>query len=308
VTGGQGRVLVGAIEGGGTKFICAIGESPGSVLERAIVPTADAGTTLQKCLRFFRAAAGRHGPIAALGIACFGPLQLRADAHDHGCLLPTPKPGWSGANLVSPFREALNVPVAVDTDVGAAALGELALGAGQGSGSLAYVTVGTGIGGAVAPGGPGSRAMHAEMGHLTVRRDPRDAQFAGICRFHGDCLEGLASGPAIRARWGSDLSALPADHAGRAIVAGYIGQLAAAIALLHAPEVLVLGGGVMSDGSLLPAVRDSSLAWLGGYLPYLRDPASVRSFIRAPALGGDSAIAGAMLMALDAASLRRIPP
>jgi fructokinase len=304
VTGGEGR-LVGAIEGGGTKFVCAVGESPRSIRERATVPTTDAGTTLEECLRFFRASAARHGPIAALGIGCFGPLQLRVDAHDYGCLLPTPKPGWSGVSVVALFREALNVPVALDTDVGAAAYGELAAGAGQGFGSLAYVTVGTGIGGAVEPGIPGSRAMHAEMGHLAIRRDPRDAQFAGICPFHGDCLEGLASGPAIRARWGSDLSALPADHAGRAIVAGYIAQLAAAIALLHAPEVLVLGGGVMSDGTLLPQVQDLALASLGGYLPHLRDPASMRSFIRAPALGTGSAITGAMLMALAAISSRR---
>jgi fructokinase len=150
--------------------------------------------------------------------------------------------------------------------------------------------------------------MHAEMGHLAVRRDPRDAHFAGTCPFHGDCLEGLASGPAIRARWGCELSELPLDHAGRQIIAGYIGQLAAAIALLHAPEVLVVGGGVMSDGRLLPQVRDSALALLGGYLPHLRDPASMQSFIRAPALGGTSAISGAVLMALETLHAERSSP
>jgi fructokinase len=298
--GAHGRMLVGAIEGGGTKFVCAVGESPVAIYERAVVPTTDAHATLGECLRFFRAVAGRHGPIAALGIACFGPLQLRQDAPDYGCLLPTPKPGWSGVSVLSPFREAWSIPVALDTDVGAAARGELAVGAGHGFGSLGYVTVGTGIGGAVAPGRPGRRAMHAEMGHLAVRRDPRDTEFAGICPFHGDCLEGLASGPAIRARWRSDLSALPAGHAGRAIIAGYLGQLAAAIALLEAPEVLIMGGGVMSDGTLLAPVRDSALALLGSYLPHLRDPASMGSYIRAPALGSDSAISGALLMALDA--------
>jgi fructokinase len=135
------------------------------------------------------------------------------------------------------------------------------------------------------------------MGHLGVRRDARDTEFAGLCPFHGDCLEGLASGPAIRARWGCDLASLPADHAGRSIVAGYIGQLAAAIALLHAPQSLVIGGGVMSDGTLLPLVRQSTASHLGGYLAYLRDPDSMGAFIRAPGLGSDSAIAGAMLMA-----------
>ena len=165
----------------------------------------------------------------------------------------------------------------------------------------AYVTVGTGIGGAVAPLTPGPRSAHAEMGHLPVRRHPHDADFAGICPFHRDCLEGMASGPAVRARWGCDLSQLPADHPGRAIIAGYIAQLACAIALLHAPEVLVIGGGVMSDGSLLPRIRSSALEQLGGYLMHLRDAASMHAFITPPALGRDSAIAGATLMALEAA-------
>jgi fructokinase len=296
----QGRDLVGAIEGGGTKFICAVGESPAAILERVVVPTTDANATLGECLRFFRAAAGRHGTVRALGIGCFGPLQLRSDMPHFGSLLATPKAGWSQTSVLAPFREALGIPVVLDTDVGAAARAELELGAGRGQASLAYVTVGTGIGGAVAPGQPATRAMHAEMGHLTVRRDPRDVQFAGACPFHGDCLEGLASGPAILARWGCDLSSLAGDHTGRSIIAGYLGQLAAAIALLHAPQSLVIGGGVMSDESLLPLIREYTAARLGGYLEYLRDPASMGAFIRAPVLGKDSAIAGAMLMALEA--------
>jgi fructokinase len=301
----QERALIGVIEGGGTRFVCAVGESAAAFVERTVVPTTDAATTLGECLQFFAAAAGRHGPIAALGIGCFGPLQLRSDAANFGCLLSTPKAGWSGVSVLAPFRAALGIPVVLDTDVGAAARGELAVGAGRGLDSLAYVTVGTGIGGAVAPGDTASRAMHAEMGHLIVRRDARDAEFAGICPFHGDCLEGLASGPAIRARWGVELSALPADHPGRAIIAGYIGQLAAAIALLHAPHRLVIGGGVMADGSMLPLVRESAQALLGGYLPQLRDREGIGSFIAAPALGRDSAIAGAALMALDAVRLAR---
>jgi fructokinase len=300
-------VLVGAIEGGGTKFICAIGHPTGAVLERIVMPTSDARTTIGECLRFFEAAAIRHGPVQALGIACFGPLQLRKDAGNFGCLLDTPKPDWSGIDVLGPFRQQLKVPVAIDTDVGAAARGELALGAGQGCASLAYVTVGTGIGGAVAPSIAGMQALHAEMGHLPVRRDARDGNFAGTCPFHGDCLEGLASGPAILARWGRPLSALPPAHAGRAMIGGYVGQLAAAIALLHSPEVLVVGGGVVADAALLPQIRDSALAWLGGYLPHLRDAAAMHAFIRAPGLDADSAICGALLMAADALASRRVP-
>lgn len=299
----QQRALVGAIEAGGTRFVCAIGDLPTAMRERIEVPTTDPAKTLGACLQFFETAARRHGRLAALGIGCFGPLQVRPDSPEYGRILATPKPGWSGIDVMAPFRDALDIPVVLDTDVGAAARGELAFGAGRGGHSLAYVTVGTGIGGAVAPLPSGPRPAHAEMGHLLVRRHPQDAHFAGICPFHRDCLEGMASGPAVRARWGCDLSQLPVDHPGRAIIADYIAQLACAIALLHAPEVLVIGGGVMSDGSLLPRIRSGALEQLGGYLMHLQDAQSMHAFISPPALGRDSAIAGATQMAQEAAAL-----
>jgi fructokinase len=296
VTQSTERRRIGAIEGGGTKFVCAVGDAHGVILERALIPTRDPTATLGDCLRFFADAAARSGPVEALGIACFGPLQLRKDAPDFGRLFPTPKPTWSGADVLAPFENALDIPVAIDTDVGCAALGEWRCGAGRGLGSLAYVTVGTGIGGAVVPAS-GARLMHAEMGHLPVRRDPRDAGFAGVCPFHGDCLEGLASGPAVRARWDCDLAALPVDHPGRAIIAGYIAQLAAAIALLHSTEGIVIGGGVTTGGALLAGVRRATHDLLGTYLPPLRSADQVANLIRAPGLGADSAITGALLMA-----------
>lgn len=294
-----GRVLIGAIEGGGTKFVCAVAGSATAVIERAVIPTRDPESTFVDIIEFFRAAGRRYGDIAALGFACFGPLQLRSDAPDYGRLLGTPKQGWSGVDVITPLKAQFHVPIALDTDVAAAASGELEFGAGRGDGSLAYVTVGTGIGGAVAPHATGTRLMHAEMGHLIVRRNPRDTGFAGICPFHGDCLEGLASGPAIRARWGSDLADLPLAHPGRAIIAGYLAQLVVAIALLHSPQSVVLGGGVLKDGALLALVRQATGALLHGYLPPLRDPAQVERFVRAPALADDSAIAGAVRMALE---------
>jgi fructokinase len=298
-----GRVLIGAIEGGGTKFVCAVAGSALSVIDRAVIPTRDPASTFRDIIEFFRAAARRHGDIAALGFACFGPLQLRVDAPDYGCLLGTPKQGWSGVDVLAPLKAQFHVPVALDTDVAAAARGELEFGAGRDDGSLAYVTVGTGIGGAVAPHSTGGRLLHAEMGHLIVRRDPRDTGFAGLCPFHGDCLEGLASGPAIRARWGSDLADLPSAHPGRDLIAGYLAQLVVAIALLHSPQSVVLGGGVMKDDALLALVRQATGTLLHGYLPPLRDSAQVERFVRAPALADDSAIAGAVQMALD--SLRQ---
>jgi fructokinase len=297
--------LVGAVEGGGTKFVCAIGYSPAQVLERITIPTSDPATTLAACVQFFLQSTKRHGPIKALGVACFGPLQLQREALDFGCLQSTPKSGWSQANVLAPLRDALDVPVTLDTDVGAAADAEWRLGAGQGLGSLAYVTVGTGIGGAVVPDiRAGQRLMHPEMGHLLVRRDPRDNGFAGVCPFHGDCLEGLASGPAIHARWNCDLSSLPPDHPGRSIIAGYLGQLVAGIALLHAVDRIAMGGGVMTDGTLLPMVRGATHHYLNGYMHPLRRPGEIESFLTLPALGGNAAIAGAILQAQDRLAAR----
>ena len=245
-----------------------------------------------------RQARQRPGPITALGVGCFGPLGLRPGSAEYGRLLDTPKRGWAGAAIVEPLSTALHVPVALDTDVGAAALGEWRLGAGRGLGSLAYVTVGTGIGAAMAPvDGRAGRLLHPEMGHLPARRDPRDLQFAGACPFHGDCVEGLASGIAIRARWGSELQSLPAGHEGRDIIAGYLGQLAASIVLVWSVERIAFGGGVMSDAALLPRVRAATHACLNGYLPPLKERESLDHYLVAPALGSQSAIAGALLMA-----------
>lgn len=295
--------LYGAIEGGGTKFICALGSPDATPLMQHHVPTADPARTLAACIRFFEEACGRHGNMAALGVACFGPLQLRRDAPDYGHLLSTPKAGWSGCDIVGSLHSALGVPVELDTDVGAAALAEWRLGAGRDAGSLVYVTVGTGIGGALVPQSAQSRLMHAEMGHLPLRRDARDAGFAGTCPFHGDCAEGLASGPAIRARWGCDLAELDAGHAGRDLIAGYLGQLAAAITLLLSPGCIVFGGGVMRDGAMLPRVRQAMREYLGGYLPPLREPAAFDTYLRAPGLGTQSGITGALLLARGIATV-----
>lgn len=292
--------LYGAVEGGGTKFVCAVGTSPSDILACTSVPTTAPAATMAGCLAFFRQAQERHGALRALGIACFGPLGLRRGSPEYGRLLDTPKPGWSGAAIVDPLSNGLGVPVALDTDVGAAALGEWRLGAGLGLGSLAYVTVGTGIGAAMAPQDPRvGRLLHPEMGHVPVRRDPRDAGFAGICPFHGDCVEGLACGPAVRARWGCDLEALPPEHEGRSIIAGYLGQLAASIALMLSVERIAFGGGVMTDAAMLPLVRAATRAYLQGYLPPLRSTGSLDQYIVAPALGARSAITGALLMARD---------
>ena len=297
-------LLLGAIEGGGSKFLCALGVPGRDFLESTNVPTGEPQATLDACVEFFMGAQRRHGTITALGVACFGPLQTDPNAADYGCVLNTPKAGWSGFHLLGKLRAALGVPVALDTDVGAAAQAEWRLGAGRDSGSLVYVTVGTGIGGACAPELPYRRLMHAEMGHLPMRSDPRDAGFAGTCPFHGSCAEGLASGPAILARWGQNLESLPVEHPGRDLIAGYLGQLTASIALLLSPHRIVLGGGVMNDTTMLDRVRTATHEYLQDYLPPLRTRASFDSFLRAPELGTRSGLVGALLLAGAAAGAK----
>lgn len=293
--------LYAGIEGGGTKFVCAVARAPLEILDSIVIATTDSHATLAECVRFLLGMQDRHGRIASIGFSSFGPIELRRGAH-FGRMLPTPKPGWSGADLLAPLRAAFEVPIRLDIDVGGAALAEWRLGAGRGLGSLAYVTVGTGIGGAVVPWYPAGRLMHAEMGHLRVRRHRLDADFAGCCPFHGDCLEGLASGPAIRARWGCEMSALPPGHAGREIIASYLGQLAAAIALMLSPERIVFGGGVMSDGTLLPLVQEALFSSLNGYVPALSDRDVANAYVCMPSLGTQSGITGALLLAQEGAS------
>jgi fructokinase len=238
--------------------------------------------------------------LRALGVASFGPIELDRRSPEFGHMLDTPKPGWSGAAIVQPLEQGLGLPVLLDTDVGAAALGEWRLGAGRGLGSLAYVTVGTGLGAEIAPRNPdAARIAHPEMGHIPVRRDPRDQAFAGSCPFHGDCLEGLASGSAVQARWGCRLEDLPPAHEGRAVIAGYLGQLAAVLALVASVQRVVFGGGVMKDAALLPMIRDALHGWLRGYVAPLGPRAGLDEYLVGPALGSHSAIAGALLMAQE---------
>jgi fructokinase len=303
-TPGESRLqlpLLGAIEGGGTKFVCAVGHSPQSILERVVIPTREPESTLQAVLDFFSAAQRTHGAIAAFGCASFGPLDLRPGSATFGRLLATPKAGWSDTDLVGALRSRFTAPVAIDTDVAAAALAELRCGAGRDVGSVAYVTVGTGIGGGFAPAPAGlARLLHPEMGHLRVRRDRRDKDFQGICPFHGDCLEGLASGPAIRARWGTPLNGLTPAHPAWSIIGGYLGELAVSIVLVASPERLIFGGGVMSNPHLLPHVHRAARELLNGYIGPLNDAGALERYICTAGLGDDAGLAGAFLLATQA--------
>ena len=292
-----------AIEAGGTKFVCAIGTADGTLLERVRFATRDPDSTLDEARAFFEAAAQRYGTPRALGIASFGPLELDPNAPLYGHLLRTPKPGWHNADLLAPFV-SLGIPVALDTDVNAAALAESVWGAGRRPDgtpldTLVYVTVGTGIGGGVVVHGRTLRGlMHPELGHIHPRRHPGDAGFTGVCKHHGDCLEGLASGPAIVARLGHELGNASPDHPIWNIEADYIGQLCAQLTLTLSPQRIVLGGGVMQHARLFPLIRASTQRWLGGYIARHQLENGIDDFIVAPGLDDRSGILGALLIAL----------
>jgi fructokinase len=283
--------IFAAIELGGTKTIVGVGRDSHAFIESDRFSTVAPEQTLMRAAAVLREWAARHGPIVALGIGSFGPVRLDARAEDWGCMLATPKPGWAGAEVAPFFVERLGCRVAIDTDVNTAALAEVRIGAGQGCQHLAYVTVGTGIGGGLVLNGARHHgALHAEIGHLLPRRH-HDDDFAGICPYHGDCLEGLASGPAIEARLGAPLDTLGGDHPFRAVLADYLAQLAMAMRLSVSVERVVMGGGVLSRLDLLPAVNAALAQKLAGYLPEADGPIVV-----APALA-DAGLHGALMLA-----------
>jgi fructokinase len=285
--------MLGAVEAGGTKFVLALADAAGTIRERARIDTRAPAETFAEMAAFFRSAQERHGRIAAFGVASFGPIDVDPGSPAYATFTTTPKPGWSGACLVDALRE-FGAPLRLATDVDGAALGEALHGAGRGCRTLAYTTVGTGIGtGVVRDGRPLAGASHYEAGHVRVPHDRAADPFAGLCPFHGDCLEGLASGPAILARWGHELSEASREQV--ALIARYLGSFAATLVLLHMPDRLVFGGGVMKAPGLIDALREDARASLAGYVAGWDGDLAER--IVSPALGDDAGITGAIELA-----------
>ncbi|NTZ43196.1 ROK family protein [Altererythrobacter sp. SALINAS58] len=256
--------LIGGIEAGGTKFVLSVGTSPTEILASTTITTADPQITLMQAAGWFE----QFDQLQSLGIASFGPIDLDPSSSRWGHILETPKPGWTGCDLRGFFARRFSIPVGIDTDVNGAALAEFRFGAGRGAVSLAYITVGTGIGvGLVIDDKPVLGLGHPEMGHILPRRAEGDQDFPGVCPYHGDCLEGLASGSAIAARYGKSLSDLSPDHTGRRWIAEYLGQLCHTLAATVAVEIVVLGGGVMQTPGLIDATRNAADMLDQGYLP-----------------------------------------
>jgi len=286
--------MFGGLEAGGTKFVCAAGTGPDGLVTHRI-PTTTPEETLAAALDWFRAR-----DITALGIGSFGPVSLHRGAPDWGRVTTTPKAGWAGADIAGVLGRGLGVPVAFDTDVNAAALGERRWGAARGLDTFLYLTVGTGIGGGgYARGQRLHGLIHPEMGHLRVPRAPGD-DWPGHCPFHGDCLEGLAAGPAIAARCGAPAETLPPDHPAWAQVSHALAHGVYALLCALSPERVILGGGVAGQPHLLPRIREGLAALLGGYFshPALDD---LDTFLVPPGLGAHSGALGAIALAEEAA-------
>jgi len=286
-----------AVEVGGTKVLCLVGSDPDHIVAQTRIPTGKPAETLAQVFAFFQQEAATGGPLAAIGIASFGPLELRRSHPRYGFIRTSPKPGWSGVDLVGPARHTLGVPVGFDTDVNAAALGEGRWGAARGLDTFGYLTVGTGIGvGAVVEGRALHGLGHPEMGHLSVPRQPGD-RFAGHCPFHGDCWEGMASGAAIAARWGCPAEQLRGDQLRAAVdlEAAYLAAGLRNIVYAIAPQRIVIGGSVSRLPGLFPMVRAKLGEALAGY-PGL-DEHAAGDFILPPALGPLAGPAGALVLA-----------
>jgi fructokinase len=289
---------LGGIEAGGTKFVCAVAREPPTVDDQIEFRTTTPDETLATAIAFFRRQAQ---PVSAVGLASFGPIDINPTSPAYGRIGRTPKPGWSGVDVVAALRDALGVPVRVDTDVNGAALAEARWGAGQRLQNLVYLTVGTGIGGGALVEGQLLHGLrHPEMGHIPVPHDRRADPFAGACPFHSDCLEGLASGEAIRQRWGRIAETLPPDHPAWDLEAQYLAAGLTSIALILSPQRIILGGGVMQQTQLFPRIRGRFRDLLGGYSVGDMTAAELDRYIVPSALGGRAGVLGALALAQDA--------
>lgn len=288
--------MFAGIEAGGTKFVCAVGTGPLDVRAKVSIATTTPGETFARVIGFIEDQQQRFEPVRAIGIASFGPLDLREASATYGQILSTPKAGWHHVDVVGSLRRQLSVPIALDTDVNAAALAESRWGAGRNRDPVVYITVGTGIGGGVVLNGqPLHGKLHPEVGHVPVRRHADDA-FRGSCPYHGACLEGLAAGPAIRARWGRDPAALGADlDRAVALEAWYLAQLVAMTLAFWSPERVILGGGVLKLPGLLDAVRAAAASVLNGYFDV--KTSNGEDFITPPGLGDLSGVLGGLALA-----------
>lgn len=290
--------LFGGIEAGGTKFVCAVGSGPDDIRAEVRFPTAQPDETIQQAIDFFKSQIDKLGPLAAIGIASFGPVDPNPASVTFGQITTTPKPGWAQTDLVGPFKHVFNLPISFDTDVNGAALAEGRWGAAQGLDTFLYLTIGTGIGGGMMSNGRLLHGLiHPEMGHIPLPHDWQKDPFPGSCPYHGDCFEGMAAGPAIEARWQSKGQQLSPNHPAWELEAHYIALALRSFICTLSPQRIILGGGVMQQTQLFPLIRQKTQATLNGYI---QSPAILRkidSYIVPPKLGSRAGVLGAIALA-----------
>lgn len=287
---------LGALEAGGTKMVCAIGDEKGNIFDRVSFPTLTPEETMGGLIEYFK-----DKNIEALGIGSFGPLCLDKSAPNYGDITTTPKLAWKDYPLRKAFVDALGIPVGIDTDVNAAALGEATYGAGKGIDSLVYYTIGTGVGGGALVDGVLVHGMvHPEMGHMLLRPDPRDPAPHGFCPYHDGCIEGMANGPAIEKRWGVSAKELPEDHVAWDVEAEYLAQMCVNTIVTLSPKKIVLGGGVMHQLHLFPRIRKRTLELLNGYVAHPAILENIDDYIVPPGLGDNAGAVGSLLLAVQA--------
>ena len=287
-------MLIGGIEAGGTKMVCAVADENGSIKDRITIPTTQPAETMETMMSYFK-----KKDIAALGIGSFGPLDLNPTSATYGYITQTPKPGWQNTNFAGMFSETLGIPVAIDTDVNAAILGEVTWGAAKNCDTAIYITIGTGIGVGVYCNGTLLHGMtHPEAGHILMRRHPTD-NFQGNCPYHADCFEGLASGPALEARYGVKASSLADNPKVWTLEAYYIGQAITNYILTYSPQKIILWGGVMHQSQLFPLIHKNVHEMLNGYI-YHENLNNMDQYILPPALGENPGILGAIKLGMQA--------
>lgn len=291
--------LFGGIEAGGTKFVCAVGTGPDDLRAETRFPTTTPEETINQAIAFFRDHEGASG-LQAIGIGSFGPVDLHGNSPTYGYITSTPKPGWAYTDFAGRIARELNLPVVFETDVNAAAVGEHTWGAAQHLDTFIYLTVGTGVGGGgLVRGRRMAGLVHPEMGHVLLPRAEGDT-FEGACPYHGNCLEGLTSGPAIKKRWNVSPADLPPDHPAWQFEAHYLGLALATYICVLSPERIVIGGGVMKQQHLFPLIRQKVQEVLNGYIQAEVILDQIDTYIVPPALGNRSGVLGAIALAKEA--------
>ncbi|MGB5849409.1 MAG: ROK family protein [Ignavibacteriaceae bacterium] len=289
--------LYGGIEAGGTKFVCAIGSSPEDLQNEVRFETTSPKETINRTLEYFKEQNLKE-KLLSIGIGAFGPVELNRDSSNYGFITSTPKPGWNNINIYGLIKEELKIPVGFNTDVNAAALGEYEWGAGQGLNNFIYLTIGTGIGGgAIINGRLLHGLQHPEMGHIFIPQDTKADPYEGNCPFHKNCFEGLASGPAMKNRWGKSPEDLNKNHKAWDLEVQYISLALTNYICTFSPERIIIGGGIMEQKNLLPLIHSSVKKMLNNYIHMEEFTDNIEKYIVLPSLGKKAGILGALVLA-----------